>query len=120
VTERGQAIVEFALVMPIMLTILLGVAGVFYLDLSTRKMQQGVDILAQLAAQSPSWTAKVADENVRANCNASPLQPEVAYPDGGKKPKKGDRIRLTWSCHLRTRWLFDGAPITVESEAVIE
>jgi hypothetical protein len=111
--------VETALMLPIMLTVLLGVIGVFYLDLSTRAMQGGINVLAQLAAASHSdaWHSVVPDEDRRTHCNASPQQPDVTYPDGDNKP--GDRVLLTWSCHLQTRWLFDGTPITVESEAVI-
>lgn len=115
--SNGQAIVEAALVMPLMLLILLGVVGVFYLDLQTRRMQEGVDVLAQLAANDPGWQGKVAGENDRTRCNANPLQPDVTYPDGGRAP--GNRILLTWHCFLETKWLFDGTPITVEGEAVI-
>lgn len=113
--ERGQALIEFALVTPIMLTILLAVVGVFYLDLSHRKMQNGVDVLAQLAATDPGWRSKVADEDTRAKCNGG--QPEATYPDGNQAP--GSRVHLTWNCRLQTRWLFDMTPITVTSEAVI-
>jgi len=113
----GQAIVEFALVMPLMLTILLGVIGVFYLDLRARDFQNGVDVLAELAASDPGWQAKTASEDERVACHANPVQPDVSYPDGGAAP--GDRILLRWACHLRTRWLFDGLAVTVESEAVI-
>jgi hypothetical protein len=110
--------VEFALVTPIMLAILLGVAGVFFLDLSTRRMQNGVDVLAELAAVDPGWQAKVASEDARTGCHANPQMPDVAYPDGNAAP--GSRILLTWACHLSTRWVFDGTPITVSAEAVIQ
>lgn len=115
---RGQAVVEFAIVAPLMLTILLGVVAVFYLDLSHRAMQNGVDVLAQLAARGPTWVAKVPDENDRTRCNADPLMPEVEYPDTLALP--GNRVLLTWHCHLETHWIFDGLPVTVSSEAVIQ
>ena len=109
---RGQLVVELALVMPILLSILLGMAAIGFLYVSQHRMQNGIDVLAQLAAQDPSWRSAVPSENERTDCNAEPLQPEAtAYPDG--------RILLTWSCHLETRWIFDGLEIVVSSEAVI-
>ncbi len=110
---RGQAIVEFALVLPVLMLVLLGVIGVFYLDLSTRKMQQGIDVLAQLAAHDDSWRTAVASENARTGCHANPVVPEVTYPDRNHR-----RMLLTWHCRLETRWIFDGLPITVSAEAV--
>lgn len=104
---------------PVMLLILLGVVGIFYADVQVRRAQDGIDVLADLAAADPgeSWKAKVPGEDVRTGCHADPLMPTVEYPDGGAEP--GNRILLRWFCHLRTRWLFDGLPLTVESEAVI-
>lgn len=104
--------------LPIFMAILLGVAGVFYLDLSTRAMQNGVDVLAKLAAQDPGWRSKVASEDERTHCNANPPQPDVTYPDGNSDP--GSRLLLTWQCRLSTKWVFDGLPITVSAEGVIE
>ncbi len=94
-----------------MLLILLGVAGIFYLDLATRRMQNGVDVLAQLAAQGPDWRAEVAAEDRRTNCNADPQMPEVI--------EDGKTVLLRWTCHLRTDWIFDGTEIVVESKAVL-
>lgn len=109
----GQAIVETALMLPVMLAVLLGVIGILYLDISTRRMQQGVDVLADLAAQDPDWRASVPFENDRTGCNANPVQPDATYTHDGRA------VLLTWHCHLETRWLFDGLPVTVEGEAVI-
>lgn len=111
-------IVELALVLPLMLTILGGMAGISFLYVSHTRMQNGIDVLAELASLGPSWRSAVPDENSRTDCNADPLEPEVTYPDGSAEP--GDRILLTWTCHLETRWLFDGLPIVVSSEAVLQ
>lgn len=113
----GQALVETAIVMPVLLTLLLGIIGVGFLFLSMLRMQNGVDVLAQLAAAEPGWETHVQSEDSRTACHADPLQPAVAYPDGSTD--SGHRVELTWHCHLHTGWLFDGLPITVSSEAVI-
>lgn len=115
--EKGQGIVEFALLLPVMLSIFLGMVAVFYLDLSRDRMQDGIEVLAQLASQdaSDSWRSLVGSEDARTGCNGG--QPVVTYPDGDSAP--GHRILLSWHCRLETRWIFDGLPVTVSSEGVI-
>lgn len=108
---RGQALVEFTLIVPVLMALILAMIAIFYLDLQVRRAQNGIDVLAQLAAQDPGWRSAVSSENERTDCNADPLQPDVEYPD--------QRVLLTWHCHLNTRWIFDGLPITVSSEAVV-
>ena len=109
---KGQMVVELALILPFLLGILVGMAAISFLYVSRAQMQNGIDVLAQLAAQDPGWRNAVSSENERTDCNAAPLQPDVEYPDE-------QRVLLTWHCHLNTRWIFDGLPITVSSEAVI-
>jgi Flp pilus assembly protein TadG len=104
--------------MPVLLLLLLGIIGVGYLFLSLLTYQNGVDVLARLAARGGEWQSVVAEENARTRCNASPLLPSVTYPDGDAEP--GSRLLLSWNCHLRTGWMFDGWRFTVASEAVIE
>lgn len=111
-------IVELALILPLLMSILLAYVGVGYLFLKHHDFVIGADVLAQMAAADPSegWRSKVPSENERTGCNASPLQPTVEYPDG---TGPGSRVLLTWACRLHTRWLFDGLPVTVTSEAVV-
>lgn len=112
---NGQSLVEFALVLPLMLAILLGVIGVFYADLQVRSMQQGIDVLAQLAATDETWRDQVQEQDERSGCHAQPLMPDERREAAGEH----EIVTLTWHCHFDTRgWLFDGLPVTVTSEAV--
>jgi Flp pilus assembly protein TadG len=116
--DHGQLVVELALVLPVLIAILGGMAGVGFLWFSQHRMQTGVEILAELASDgTQDWRTKVASEDARTDCNASPAEPTVTYPDG--TANDGDRILLVWECHLDSGWLFDGLPITVSAEAVI-
>ena len=110
---------EFALVVPILMTLLGGMVGIGYLYAKQHEFQNGVDVLAQVAATDPSgaWHERTQGEADRTGCAPSPLQPDVSYPDGTTTP--GSRLLLTWHCHLQTGWLFDGLTVTVASEAVI-
>lgn len=110
-------LIELAIALPVLLLILLGIVGTGYLFLSRMQAQNGVTVLAEVAATSPEdWDAIVADENRRSNCNADPLMPEIEQLDGNAAP--GSRLVVTMFCHLRTGWLFDGLPLTVQAGAV--
>ncbi len=115
--RHGQALVETALVFPVLLFLLLAIIGVGFLMESTLRDQNGVDTLVDLGAHGRDWSGDVQDVNDRSGCNADPLQPDVTYPDGDQSA--GDRFILTWHCHFATRWLLDGLPITVSAEGVI-
>jgi hypothetical protein len=117
---KGQVLIELAIALPVLLLLLLGLIGTGYAFLSRMQAQNGITVLAGVAATDPgeSWPSIVEDENRRTNCHADPLMPETEYPDGNAEP--GSRIVLRWFCHLRTGgWLFDGLGITVEAGAVI-
>ena len=119
--RRGQALVEFALIFPIMLVLLLGTVEVGFYLLQVQLSQNGVAVLSDLAAASTNWKSRTNDEDRRTRCHAKPLQPDVAYPDGGDAP--GDRILLTWHCHYDTLIAADifpnGINYSVSAEAVI-
>jgi hypothetical protein len=116
--------VEFALVLPIMLVLLLATAEVGLLADRQLSSRNAIGVLADLAALDPSnaWEKAVSDENAHSRCNAAPLQPDVAYPDSGKK-SGGSRIRLTWHCHFETVmpdiWP-NGIDFSVSADAVIK
>jgi hypothetical protein len=104
-----------------LLVLLLGIAEVGFFAVTQLRSQNAVDVLAVLAANSPTWRTAVDDENRRSGCRAAPPQPDVAYPDGSNEP--GSRVRLTWHCRYPTImapdiWP-DGINYTVSAEAVI-
>jgi hypothetical protein len=118
-TARGQALVETALVLPLLMLVMLAVLSIYFLDVQRRDMQQGVDVLADLAAtdDDESWHSMAGEENDRHSCNADPLVPDVEYLDGHRDP--GGRLLMTWHCTLVTNWIFDGTRVDVSAERVI-
>lgn len=115
---RGQTLVEFALVLPIFLALMLGFAELAMLFASRQGYQNGVDVLAQSAAinGTDGWSALVADEQQRTGCGADPV---VTYPDGTNDP--GDRVHVRWDCHYTPKVApgWGGLTVHVESEAVV-
>jgi hypothetical protein len=114
----GQAIVEMALILPILLFVLLGFVEVGFLFAARDRYQNGVDVLTELAAadRSDAWRNKVQSEDDRVGCHDG--QPDVTYPDGDQAP--GSRIRLVWTCHYRPVFVpMLNVAVAVESEALI-
>lgn len=125
--RRGQSIVEFALVLPLLIFLLLGFGEAAFLVATREGYQNGVKVLAEWAASEmyeqpgeswqSGWGRVVNDEQGRTGCGGVPT---VSFPDGGHDP--GDRVRVRWSCtyHPRiTSNIWQGLPVTVESEAVV-
>lgn len=111
---------EFAVIAPLLMFLLLAYIALGLLFLAHHNMQAAIERLAQMAAwdvHTGVWRDAVSDESERSGCNASPVQPELEFPDGNEDP--GSRLRLTWHCFLDTRWIFDGLPITVVGASVI-
>lgn len=124
--RRGQALVEFALVVPIILFTFLGMAEVGFLFADQHGWQRGADVLADAAAirvatepgdsWRAGWQALADDERARAGCNP----PDVSFPDGGQDP--GQRVQVSWTCDYRPRitaGLWPGLRATIRSTAVI-
>jgi Flp pilus assembly protein TadG len=127
VSRLGQAVVEFAVVLPLIMVVLLGFGETAFLVATQHAFQNGADVLAERAAfemsSSPGeswkagWQAVVADEDERTGCGDT--SPSVALPDGTHGP--GDRVLVVWHCHytphITSGW--GGLPVTVQSEAVV-
>lgn len=127
-SDRGQALVEFALVLPVLMLVLLGFAEVAFLAATQHGYQNGVDVLAEWAASEMSeqpgeswqtgWGQVVRQESDRTGCGD--LAPDVSFPDGTHAA--GDRVLVRWACHYRPRLttLWDGSlPVGVQSESVV-
>ena len=122
VSGRGQALVEFALVLPLLMFLLLGFGEVAFLVATQHRYQNSADVLAQSVAIAiangpgweAAWDAVVHDEQARVDCAASP---GLAVPEG---TDPGDRVLVTWRCDYHAKLISGlGVPITVESVAVI-
>lgn len=121
---RGQTLVEFALVMPILMFMLLGFGEAAMLFATRAGYQNGVDVLAQWAASQMAeglwpvgWSQVVDDEQNRVGCAD---QPAVTFPDTTNEP--GDRVLVRWECVYEPRLtpaLGLNIPVRVESEAVV-
>ena len=127
VWTRGQTLVEFALVMPVFLALMLGFAELAMLFANRQGFQNGVDVLASWAsismAENPGeswksgWAAVVADEADRVGCTDA--SPTVTLPDVSHDP--GDRVLIIWDCHYSPKVApgWGGLTVTVESAAVV-
>ena len=109
--QRGQAIVEFALIMPILMLILLGIGEITFLAAWGHNSQQTADVLADIAASRMTpdneswrsgWTPVAAEEIAHAGCESV----DVTFPDGTHR--YGDRVRVILHLPLpsdqRPRW----------------
>jgi hypothetical protein len=120
-------LVEFALVLPILMFMLLGFGEVAFLVATQHVYQNGADVLVQWAASEMAetageswqggWEQVVRSESARTGCGDT--NPILTFPDGRHDP--GDRVLLRWSCYYRPRLttVWDGLTIGVESEAVV-
>jgi TadE-like protein len=126
--SRGQALVETALILPIILILLLGAIDFGRLFFSWVTLHQAARIGANFAAIDSSTTPAdipdiVADEYAGLNCDADePDAPLVAYTRAGAPvtdPELGDYAKVTLTCrfHLLTPLsdqLF-GGPLTMRA-----
>ena len=124
---RGQSLVEFALVLPLLMLLLLGFGEAAFLAATQHGFQNGVDALAGWAAYrmadapgeswQAGWGAVVDQESDRTGC--ADRSPTVTFPDGTHGP--GDRVLVRWSCHYQPRLtrIWDGLAVRVESEAIV-
>jgi len=121
--ERGQALVEFMLVFPVMALVALGFGEGAFLVSHQHGYQNEADVLASWAADhpadvpGPSWDAVAASENSRVGCDGTPV---VSWPDGSETP--GSRVLVNLTCKYTPvmSGLWSGLPVAVESEAVVQ
>jgi hypothetical protein len=108
--HSGQALVELALALPVLLAIVGVMAGILWIDIRRDAAQNGIEVLTRIAATDPGWQSRVVDENRRTGCNANPLMPTMTY---GK-----DTVIGRWSCWIDLhKW--GQIADTVEYEAVL-
>jgi hypothetical protein len=108
---RGQAIVEFALVLPLILFIMLGFTEVGFLLIAKAAQDRDTAVIAQWAAVHPgeSW-----------NSIASKMLPGC---DVNVERQPNDLVEATSRCQYRPRVLvgfplFDGLPISSQETSV--
>jgi hypothetical protein len=114
--RNGQALVEFALVAPVMFALMFAVFEVGFLMVGVMRAQNGIDVLTDLAANDPGWQSKVREEDERTGCNADPRMPTIEYLDDENMPLA--RVRGTWHCYISGPLFKVPIPVTVSSEAV--
>jgi hypothetical protein len=122
---RGQALVEFALIFPILAATFLGMGEAGFLFSAQHGYQNEADILASWVAirghEDAAWHQLVVDERDRTGCDG---EPDVSWFDddmGDHHP--GSRVLVSLTCHYSPRitgnvWP-DGLDVSVQSEAVI-
>ena len=123
--KRAQALVEFALVLPLFLLIALGFGEAAFLFATQHGYQDGADVLAGWAAYHVAvpgwqigWDAVSADEERRIGCDG---QARLSFPDGTQLP--GSRLVVDLTCHYSPRItpnLWSGLPVSVQSSRVVE
>lgn len=125
---KGQSLVEFALILPILLFMMLGFSELAFLFASRAGFQNGADVLVQWAAEEmyakpgeswkADWNRVVDEESERVGC-ISQRGPELSFPDVTHVP--GDRVLLDWECVYQPKLTRDfiDLPVFVQSEAVV-
>jgi len=116
--KRAQTLVEFALVLPIMLTLFLGACSIGYIGLHVALLQHATDNLSSIAAATadrPS-EAVIRDEADRAGCH-EPVTFTLTWPDGGHEP--GERVAVSLSCRIPDLLDNGGRDLSASSTAVV-
>ena len=118
---------EFALVVPIILFLFLGMAEATFLFSDRHIAQRAADVLADIAAEriavdpagwQAGWDTLVDQEAARIDC--ANHSANVTFPDTTNEP--GDRVVVELRCKyepLVTKGLWPGLVISVRGEAVV-
>ena len=88
----GQALVEFAIVLPLLMVLIVGIIEIGLLFGTRLAAQNGVSVMADLAAVGADWQAVAPAENARSGCGADPVTPVATMLDE-------QRLELVWHCH---------------------
>ncbi len=110
--HRGQAIVEFALVLPLMLFICLGFVEAGFLLATQATQARATGVVADYAAAHPTeapWDSVIALEGL-ASCAVAVTTPMP------------DIVHVESTCYYDprvTHGLWEGLPITVEADAAL-
>lgn len=116
---RGQALVEFALVLPVMLVLLLATTEAGLLVLRVQGAQQAAVVLADweaLHVGTAGYPDIEAQELGRATCDGTTA---ITWPDGTQTP--GSRVVVSVSCayHPIATLVWDGMPYSASAAAVL-
>lgn len=109
----GQAIVEFALIAPMLMLLMLGIIGAGLVHVRWHQYQNAVQVLATLAAVEPndSWRSHIHDVNERHKCDLVGSVEAQDTPEG--------TVVVTETCLFDFAILpvFHNLPVTVTYEA---
>lgn len=114
---HGQALVEFALVMPIALGLFLGGAELAVVGFHQELAQRAAGTLADMVAITPAMAADdpaVTDEAHRAGC--ATFSAAITWPDDSAEP--GDRVAVALECHFASLTTSDRL-VTAAATAVV-
>lgn len=124
--SRGQALVELALVTPVLLLLILGAAEVGNLGVQRLAWANSAAALAEWAAYrpdevpGPSWAGVVDQETTRTRCVAADVS-DAWFDDDLGDHHPGSRVVVTMTCRYNPLALqmWDGVPVTVEGVGIV-
>ncbi len=126
--RRGQAMVEFALILPVLMLVLLMVVDAGRLFFGWVNLQNTARIAANYAANYPtaSWgagsayAAQIAADATTINCTLPPSLPAPTFPAGSTNLGDPAQVSLTCGFQLFTPFLGDllGNPVELGASAV--
>lgn len=117
--QRGQSLVELALLVPVLILILIGIIDfgrVFnaYITI-TNAAREGARYGAMHPDDADGIKARVVNEATASGVNVEDV--EVEFPNGTSEPGNPIRVKVIYGFPLITAFLFGGGTITLQSAA---